>query len=371
MMKSKIALLFLLILLFSCKKNDNRLVIEGELSNLETSYILASFQVSDSIRVDTIYVDNKGKFSFTQNVDTATIFTLYFNDFNSSTIIFSDKGINKIKIKGDANLSDLIEIRGGEVNDNLSDFKKENETLLKQRTLLLKKVTYENDSLTNSLSLISEKEETATLNSINHELAQNVEEYIMANPTKASSVVLINEFFKSNENPETLNRVLGYLEGEALNLPLTYKLKHYNQKIKLSAEGAQMPYFKLKINEEEYLKSTDFKNKYLLLSFVSSHGDESRENIKNLNDIYTSLDTTDFKFLSVFVDSDTFPIKNPLLDTIPWNIVIENKSWGADIVEKYNINYLPFNILIDPEGKIATRDIPASDIKDMIKNKNQ
>ena len=130
-----------------------------------------------------------------------------------------------------------------------------------------------------------------------------------------------------------------------------------------------MPYFKLKIDEEKYLKSTDFKNKYLLLSFVSSHGDESRENIKNLNDMYASIDTTDFEFLSVFVDSDTLPIKNQLLDTIPWNIVIENKSWGADIVEKYNINYLPFNILIDPKGKIITRDIPVSDIKNMIKNK--
>ena len=368
-MKSNIALLLLSILLFSCKKSDHKLVIEGELSNLNTPYILASSQASDSIRVDTINVDSKGKFSYLQNVDTSTIFTLYFNEYNSSTIVFADKGINKIKIKGDADLSDLIEIRGGEINENLTSFKKENETLLKQRSLLMKKVSYENDSLASPVSAISEKEETATLNSINHELAQNVEEYIMDNPSKASSVVLINEFFKSNENPETLNRVLGYLEGEALNLPLTYKLKHYNQKIKLSAEGAQMPYFNLKIDEEKFLKSTDFKNKYLLLSFVSSHGDESRENIKNLNDIYVSLDTTDFEFLSVFVDSDTLPIKNPSLDTIPWNIIIENKSWGADIVEKYNINYLPFNILIDPNGKIVTRDIPASDIKNMIKNK--
>ena len=209
MMKSNIALLILLsILLFSCKKSDNRLVIEGEMFNLNTPYILASSQISDSICVDTINVDSKGKFSYIQNVDTATIFTLYFNEYNSSTIVFADKGINKIKIKGDADLSDLIEIKGGEINENLTSFKKENETLLKQRTLLMKKVNYENDSLASPVSVISEKDETATLNSINHELAQNVEGYIMDNPSKASSVVLINEFFKNNENPETLNRVL-------------------------------------------------------------------------------------------------------------------------------------------------------------------
>ena len=135
MIKSILSLLLFSLVLFSCQKDDNKLVIEGELSNLTTPYFLASSRVSDTIRVDTVYVDEKGKFSYIQHVDTSTIFTFYFNDFNSSTIVFSDKGVNKIKLKGDAKLSDLIEIKGGRINEDLSLFKKENETLLKQRTL--------------------------------------------------------------------------------------------------------------------------------------------------------------------------------------------------------------------------------------------
>ena len=367
MVKSILSLLLFSLVLFSCQKSDNRLVIEGELSNLITPYVIASSRVSDTIRIDTIYVDKKGKFSYIQNVDTSTIFTFYFNDFNSSTLVFSDKGVNKIKMRGDANLSDLIEIKGGEINENLSLFKKENETLLKQRTLLMKKADYEKDSLSNSATVISEKEETATLNSLNHELAQNAEEFISSNSDKVSSVILINEFFKNNENPETLNRVLGYLEGDALNFPLTYKLKNYNQKLMLSAEGAEMPYFKLKVAEDDYLESFDFKNKYLLLSFLSSNGDESRENIEILNDVYTSLDTTEFEFLSIFIDSDSLSIKNISSDSIPWKIFIDDKRWGSDIVDAYNINYLPFNVLIDKKGKIITRDIPISDVKNLIR----
>lgn len=367
MVKSILSLLLFSLVLFSCQKSDNRLVIEGELSNLITPYVIASSRVSDTIRIDTIYVDKKGKFSYIQNVDTSTIFTFYFNDFNSSTLVFSDKGVNKIKMRGDANLSDLIEIKGGEINENLSVFKKENETLLKQRALLMSKADYEIDSLSNSATVISEKEETATLNSLNHELAQNAEEFISSNSDKVSSVILINEFFKNNENPETLNRVLGYLEGDALNFPLTYKLKNYNQKLMLSAEGAEMPYFKLKVAEDDYLESFDFKNKYLLLSFLSSNGDESRENIEILNDVYTSLDTTEFEFLSIFIDSDSLSIKNISSDSIPWKIFIDDKRWGSDIVDAYNINYLPFNVLIDKKGKIITRDIPISDVKNLIR----
>ena len=372
MIKSILSLLLFSLVLFSCQKDDNKLVIEGELSNLTTPYFLASSRVSDTIRVDTVYVDEKGKFSYIQHVDTSTIFTFYFNDFNSSTIVFSDKGVNKIKLKGDAKLSDLIEIKGGRINEDLSLFKKENETLLKQRTLLMKKMEFETDSLLNSASFsILEKEETASLNSINHQLAQNVEDFIASKPDRIASVVLINEFFKNNENPETLNRVLGYLEGDALLFPLTYKLKNYNEKLMLSSEGATMPHFKLKVNDDEYIESSDFEDKFLLISFLSSSGDASRENVQILRDTYSSLDTIDINFLSIYIDSDSLPIKNILLDSIPWKVIVEEKSWGSDIVDAFNINYLPYNILIDSEGKIITRDIPVSDVKNLIDTKTK
>ncbi len=372
MIKSILSLLLFSLVLFSCQKDDNKLVIEGELSNLTTPYFLASSRVSDTIRVDTVYGDEKGKFSYIQHVDTSTIFTFYFNDFNSSTIVFSDKGVNKIKLKGDAKLSDLIEIKGGRINEDLSLFKKENETLLKQRTLLMKKMEFETDSLLNSASFsILEKEETATLNSINHQLAQNVEDFIASKPDRIASVVLINEFFKNNENPETLNRVLGYLKGDALLFPLTYKLKNYNEKLMLSSEGATMPHFKLKVNDDEYIESSDFEDKFLLISFLSSSGDASRENVQILRDTYSSLDTIDINFLSIYIDSDSLPIKNILLDSIPWKVIVEEKSWGSDIVDAFNINYLPYNILIDSEGKIITRDIPVSDVKNLIDTKTK
>ena len=342
------------------------MIIEGEISNLMTPYVIASFRISDTVCVDTIFVDEKGKFSYTQNIDTATMFTFYFNDFRSSTTIFSEKGINKIKIKGDAILSDLIEVKGGDINENLTIFKKENETLLKQRSLLMLKTDFEGDSLRNSENIISEKERLAQINSLNHELVQKVEDFILSNPEKISSVILINDFFKNNENPESLNRVLDYLKGDALNSPLTLRLKNHNQKLKLSAEGAHMPYFQVKDYKDKSLKSTDFINKYLLISFLSSNGEKSKDNIKILKDEYKLLNKDSIEFLTIYIDSDTLPIQINKKDSIPWKIVIEDKSWGSDIVDNFNVHYIPFNILISPKGEILTRDIPVSEVKNSI-----
>ena len=367
MVKSFLTILIFSLFLFSCNKNDIGLVIEGEISSLTTPYVIASYRLADTIHIDTISVNEKGKFSYFQEIDTATIFTFYFNDFSSSTIVFSEKGINKIKMKGDAILSDLIEVKGGEINENLTIFKKENETLLKQRSLLMYKIDNDVDSLINSENIISEKERLAQINSLNHELIQKVEDFIISNPDKISSVILINDFFKNNENPQSLNRVLDYLTGDALNSPLTLKLKNHNQKLKLSEEGAHMPYFQLKDAKDKPIKSSDFLNKYLLISFLSSNGDKSKDNIKILKDEYKLLNKDSIEFLTIFIDSDTLPIQINKKDSISWKVAVEDKSWGSDIVENFNVHYLPFNILIDPNGEIITRDIPVSEVKNSIK----
>ena len=368
-MVKSIFIALLLLLVVSCGNDDRKVIIEGEISNLESPFIISSFHTSDSIIIDTISVNNKGKFSYSHYVDTNEILTLYFNDFHSSTVLFIEKGINKIKLKGDAILPDLIEVKGGDINNDLSFFKKENETILKQRSLLVSKFEDEDSIPVNSINIISEKEKIALLNSLNHELAQNVEDFILQNPDKISSVILINEFFKNNENPKTLERVLEYLEGDVLDFPLTKKLIEYNRKLLLSAEGALMPFFQLTDINGKNLNSNDFKDKYLLISFLSANNEESNENLKILKDEYSNLNKDSIEFISIYIDSDTFPILNNETDSIPWKIIIENESWGSKIVDTYNIHYAPFNILINPQSIIETRDVPINEIKNLISSK--
>ena len=59
------------------------------------------------------------------------------------------------------------------------------------------KVDDEDSIPVNSVNIISQKEKLALLNSLNHELSQNVEDFILLNPDKISSVILINEFLKT------------------------------------------------------------------------------------------------------------------------------------------------------------------------------
>lgn len=364
-MSRKISVLLVCVLFFllaSCREKHN-LELRGEVSNIETPYILAAYSIADTLKIDTIEV-KKGKFSYTNTIDTLTSFTLYFNDLASSSVFFADKN-QKLTLTGDAKLPDLIEVFGNEINDELTSFKQRNTDLLTQRGKLLNSMD-ENNSLNGST--LTGNEKIAQINALNHELTQQAEEFIKENPTKLSSLVLINDFFFNNENPKALERVLGYLQGDAANSTMAGIFKAYLAKINLSAEGANTPYFKLIDKKKKTIEQSNYTGKYLLLSFVSSTGEESRENIKTLRNIYPKLNKDSVAFVSIYIDTDTYPVSDVKTDSIPWTVVSEKKSWASEIVDAFNIKFVPYNILISPQGIIKDRNISSQEVLKTIKN---
>jgi peroxiredoxin len=275
---------------------------------------------------------------------------------------------DKISIKGDAQLSDLVRINGNEINNELTLFKESNKELLQQRTLLLHNLKEEKDpKLVTSDRILADADEIAKINSFNQELALNAEEYIKKNPTKMSSLILINEFFANSENPNGLGRVMEYMQGDILKSRLGLNLKAYSEKINRSAEGTSMPYFRLVDKTGDTIHSYDYQGKYLLLSFISTTGIDSRETVKSLKQTYQNLNKDSVEFISIYIDSDIYPVSYVENDSIPWTVVPEKKSWASDIVEAYNIEFIPNNILISPAGIISDRNVPAVAVENTLK----
>lgn len=339
----------------SCRNEGG--VIKGEIANLKTSYMMVSYPSADSLAVDTIFVNPKGKFNYPTNIDTLTTFSLYMNDYEGSTVVFADKG-QKLSVKGDAAYPDLIRVNGNELNNDLTAFKISNEDLLKQRGQKLEQLQ--------EMNSINRHEEISKLNVLNHELTLNAEEFIKDNPTKLSSLILISNFFTNSDNPGALERVLGYLEGEVTKTEMAARLTAYSEKLNRSAEGATIPYFQLKDQEGNLIRSSDFSGKYVVMSFISTSGVESREMVDLLKNARENLAPDSVEFVTVYIDSENYPVEYVEQDSIPWTVVTEERGWGADIVDNFNVEYVPFNILISPDRKIQVRNIAAQVIVDEI-----
>ena len=213
------------ILLFSCGNNKDTVVLKGDISNLENREILISYIAADTLAIDTITSNSRGKFTYKNSIDTLTVFSLYFNNQSSSVMVFADPD-DKISIKGDAQTSDLIKVNGNEINNELTSFKESNKDLLQQRILLLQNLKEEKDkNPTTNDRILADADEIARINSFNQELVLNAEEYVKKNPDKMSSLILINEFFANSENPQGLQRVLDYMQGDILKSRMGLNLK--------------------------------------------------------------------------------------------------------------------------------------------------
>ncbi|MDI9603719.1 MAG: TlpA disulfide reductase family protein [Bacteroidota bacterium] len=359
---------FMLWSLVSCREKGGW--IKGEIANLEAPYLLAAHLAEDALEVDTIHVDKKGRFSFRTQVDTLTAFSIYLNDYEASTVVFADRD-QKLTVKGDAMYPDLIRINGNEVNDDLTAFKINYEELLKKRGQLLVKIRGDNGMDTTLNTSTNRQEEMGKLNVLNHEITVGAEEYIMENPSKLSSLILISNFFTNSDNPSALERVLGYLEGDVKRTELAARLTSYSEKLNRSAEGATAPYFQLEDEEGNAIRSYDFSGKYLVLSFISSAGVESRETVALLKQAYEELDEDSVQFITVYIDTNNYPVEYVEGDSIPWTVVTEERGWGADIVNNFNVQYVPFNVLISPDRTIQVRNIAAQGIVDEIKKRTE
>lgn len=357
---------FILWSAISCNSEEGTF-IKGKIANLQSPYILASYLSADTLAIDTIAADSKGRFSYVSHIDTLTTFSLYLNDYESAAVVFANKG-EKITINGDAQLPDLIQVNGNEVNNDLTAFKTSNIDLLTQRGQLMSNLLKEKESDTTANHSLTRSDEIAKLNVLNHELMLKAEDFIREHPAKLSSLILISNFFMNSDNPQALERVLGYIQGEVTKTQLAANLQAYSEKMNRSAEGVPMPYFTLTDKDDKKIFSHDFKGKYLLLSFISSAGVESRETVALLKNEYVKVNKDSVSFITVYIDADIYPVNYAENDSIPWTVVPEKKSWGSDIVETFNVQFIPFNLLIAPDGTIKSRNVPAQGVVDVIGN---
>ncbi|MBD8387540.1 TlpA disulfide reductase family protein [Dysgonomonas sp. BGC7] len=357
-------ILLLITLISSCNRDPNIYKVEGKLANAEAGHFYASYERGDSVHVTTITIDKNGEFSFEGEIDTLTVMSLYFNENIKNTFILVDKGWD-VKIEGDLLYTDLIDVKGGSVNDDLTSFKNKNSELLKSRADILMSTGGSN---TNNDSL-PVKDYVVELKNINFELSNIAAAYIKANPDKIASVMLINNFFKDESALPRLDENLALLKGKAIDFPLTAELKKFRDKVKASSVGTYAPHFSLTNIQGKNIQLTDFRGKYLLLAFVSTTCDICKDEKKDAIAIYNELkkQKKNIEFVTIVKDIEQKPLDDNISDSIKWNIIPVNGGWGAKTFDTYYIREIPYNILISPTGYILERDLRISALPGKLK----
>ncbi len=106
------------------------------------------------------------------------------------------------------------------------------------------------------------------------------------------------------------------------------------------------------------LALSSLRGNYVLLSFWASWSNLCREENASLVKARKHFGEMNFKILQVSVDDSSIAWTGAIKeDELDWDHVSDLKRWETPVVDLYGVERIPFNVLIDPSGKIVDKDL--------------
>jgi len=189
--------------------------------------------------------------------------------------------------------------------------------------------------------------------------------YIQKHPDSYVSLDALLEVANEDNDDEKAEPLFKALSAKVQATKRAQKLAGMFEAQKAIAIGAMAPEFTQNDVNDKPVKLSDFKGKYVLLDFWASWCGPCRQENPNVVKAYNKYKDKNFTVLGVSLDrpdkKDAWvaAIKK---DSLEWTQVSDLQFWENAVAKKYLIRSIPQNFLIDPNGKIISKNLRGEDL---------
>lgn len=133
------------------------------------------------------------------------------------------------------------------------------------------------------------------------------------------------------------------------------------------AVGSEAPDFTMNDENGSAVSLKSFRGKFVLVDFWASWCGPCRRENPNVVSAYNNFKDKNFTILGVSLDEDRekwlTAIRN---DKLSWKQVSELKGWNTSVVSLYRFEGIPYNVLIDPQGKIIATGLRGAQLEEKL-----
>lgn len=124
--------------------------------------------------------------------------------------------------------------------------------------------------------------------------------------------------------------------------------------------GKDAPEISLPDTEGRTVRLSSFRGKYVLVDFWASWCGPCRRENPNVVEAYNQFRNKNFTILGVSLDRPGQKeawMKAIVDDKLNWTHVSDLKYWQSEVVPVYQVGSIPFNVLVDPAGKVIAENL--------------